>query len=1130
MNENVNKTEINLRPEQIAAIEHDQGNVVVSASAGSGKTFVMIKRIERLIRQKKARVTEILATTFTEASAADMKRKLYSALSKLAAETGDEDFLEQLVEVASADVTTIDSFSAKLIREFFYKVDLSPDFRIVDQTESGVLKAEAIKKTFRTFYKEKNVDFLTFVDKTSVKRSDNALRESVLSLYESLSGETEADAVLATTLFNCTKQGAEETKRSLLERFKNKTESFLRRAEKIAIKAKEADYGTLRTYAEKLIEKYSPALNEQSVYDIINGDYAMPRTFGGKNPTDKTLIKLKDELVRAKDEYKKELARLGECYTNPEEDEKRRATVEADTAVLIRIIKEFEKNYDRIKREENVVDFADLEKFALAILQDREIRTAVRGKYKYVFVDECQDLNRIQNAIVDAVSNDNLFMVGDVKQSIYGFRGSCPEIFEERLAAAESGTGSVIRLNCNFRCSQAVIDAVNKVFSFAMTKEVYGADYKNSAELLPGGVYPKDCVGRAKGIKLIKASAAKNESQAEIYDILKFGDEDLKNEIASVAKLVNEIINRETLNTYYDFKTEKHLPVKYGDILILTRERSSEYVKALVRGLTAFGIPVQSASKDCVLDYLEIKVLTAVLMLIENFRSDVPLATVMKSPVGKLTDDDFAEIVAAFKECKTALTFSEKCLAYSQTGENETIKRKLSDFYGYYETLRFLSDFRSAAEILEKVIADFSLEAYYSSGKYGFGAEDRIGFFLSVLRGGSLPYSVREALKLISSNPRAFDRETSGGKDAVNVMTMHSSKGLEFPVVIVCGLQKLSSKKDESQTFLKDARLGFAVSYYDEQERKIYSTPQRELIKAKKGDERVKEELRLLYVALTRAKYSLYVVSEENKEIKRGSEFMNASRMIEFFPEDFSFEEMEESYLDEIEKIKTADKILIGEQEENAYRQMIADLNFVYPFEEDTALPLKNTVTEIVKTNRPEVVKIDALFKESETKTDAEKGIIAHKFMELCDIGKCFSAFEEAERLTECGLMKKEDIEKIDLAKLDRALKSPALSNAKKAELFREKSFLATFCADTLYPTRSKEKVLVQGVIDLMMITEDGIEIVDYKYSSKTKESLKKSYHKQLELYAAAAERATGKKVVKKTILNLTTGDCADVE
>lgn len=1116
-----------LKPEQALAINHERGNVIVSASAGSGKTFVMIERIIRLLKEKKARVTEILATTFTEASAQDMKRKLYTAISNLATETGDADFYSQLLEVQSASVCTIDSFSANLLREYFFKVGLSPDFRIADETDAGLLKDTAIKKTFREFYRNRSKEFLSFVDKTASGRNDLELRKLVSSIYEILSCEADREKLLNESLYNCSKIGFENIKAQMLNRFTAKSEKFLTEVERIKAQALLKNFQGLVKYCDKLIAVFNDCPHFNSVYQVLDDGLKIPSMSGGRAPADEEYPIIKNQLVSVRDSFKKELSAIKCSFVNEATDELRRAVVETDTKVLIDLVRSFSKNYDQLKREENVLDFGDLEWFVLELLKDQEALTALKGKYKYIFVDECQDLNAVQSEILNALTSDNAFMVGDVKQSIYGFRGSRPEIFEERFNGASARKETALNLNHNFRSAKNIIDAVNKVFSYAMTEKAYGVDYATTAMLVAGGVYPEGNDGRVNAIKLLKSPAQKTATAQGVYDIL--SSESLaQSEIKGVAKLINKIIAEERLSTYYDYKTKEHKRIGYGDILILARGKSTEYVKELLRGLNEFNIPVQSTSKDNVLNYLEIRVLCAVLELVNDINLDVPLATVLKSPIGNFTDDQLAVIAL---ECDLRhATFSQKCGWYLENGEDKTIINKLKCFYEYFNELRFFADFMSASEVVEKVIADFSLEAYYSAGEKSDNAEERVRFFVSVLRKGLPPYSVPEAIRLIESNPNSFNKEFSAGGDAVSVMTMHASKGLEFPVVIVCGLQNSMNKKDETEKFLKDEKFGFAVSYYDETERKRYTTPLRELIKLKKGEDRVREELRLLYVALTRAKYSLYILTEESKEITRSAEFNGADKMIEYFPLDFKFTETNESELDFESKTQKTGKILVGEKNAEIFGEIVNNLEFKYPHAVDTELPLKSSVTEAVRGNQPATQKIENLYTDYENKTDNERGTIAHKFMELYDFTAKRTAKDQAELLIEKGLMQKDDLAKIDLTKIEVALKSAVFNGIENKRVFREKSFLANFTANELFANGSTEKVLVQGFIDLLIEENGGFRVVDYKYANKTAKQLLDTYSKQLKLYALAVERATGLKVKNKTILSLITGESVEVE
>ena len=1131
------KKDLELKEEQKLAINHEQGNLMISASAGSGKTFVMISRLIRLVKEKKAKVSEILAMTYTEAAALDMKEKLTKGLAKEIAKSGDKELYSELLNVRTSDICTIDSFCARLVRVYFFKAGLSPDFKIIDDSDKTLLIERALEKTFASFYENNDKDFLRALAIFKRKRYETTFRELLISTEEKLATEVDSNALIEKSLNNCYGEGLEQVKRLLVESFTDTIKRYMQ-----IIYALEED--SLVTLDEKSVNYLAEIkrlveekiLSVKTVYDILALESLTIPKNRGFNKND--MPDQRADLDFFKEFIKKHIKTFCGSITYKEKEEREMAEVKEDLSAFFAVYKKFSQNYTDIKREENVLDFADLERFTYKLLQDEEVRDSVREKYKYVFVDEYQDVNGLQEEIIKLVSSSNLFMVGDVKQSIYGFRGCRPEIFEEKFKRMEKeNKDSVIKLNHNFRSTEKVLDLANQVFDYSMTLDIYGLDYKKTSRLQPGGIYPEEEVGEAFVYSLIRDTEEDEKiTPNSVYDILgdlEGEDEEESAETALYAHIINQKLGMEI----YDAGLKKKRKATFSDIAILSRTNEGKYIAKIAKGLAKRGIPVATGVADNVLEFPEVYLLTAILRLIDCFMQDVPLVTVLKSPVANVTMEELLKIKQFYDKEKADKNakFYQAYFYYLENGEILELKDKLIKFNCYIESLRKVADFLSAKEILNKVIEDFNLEAYYFASLDGKNAIDRMRYFVQTAETNAKGYSIREFLKLIDKSSKTFEMKLASGQDAVKVSTMHSSKGLEYPIVLVGGLANRFSNRDETPAILFDREFGFSIEYYDKENRIKSTNIVHRFFKERKRLDKIKEELRLFYVALTRPTNSLNIILDGKKETRRNF-FIKANSFGEYLPLSIPTVEIKQSELLLYERQNSLSSVIFSTPSEQAVNNMKRNLEFVYPFKEDILLPLKSNVTEVLKSGNAELVEESIEQPHSKVvavnlpyKTDAESGTIAHKILETYNFNKGDNFNEHIKNLIENGVLTKEQVEKVDLQSLEKIISSSLFKDIKDYEILKEKVFLMNFPANMLYDTSSKENVLVQGVIDLLAIKGDSAILIDYKYSSLSSERLKERYKKQLELYAYAAQKGLNLKVEKRLIVSLMRGEIIEV-
>ena len=1107
-----------LKKEQLEAINHNEGNVLISASAGSGKTFVMIQRLIRLIIEKRATVKEILAVTFTEAAAHEMKEKLKKEIAKQI-ELGEKDLTSELSDVATADICTLHAFCARLLRKYFFVLNVSPDFAVADQTVSDALKSQAVDLAFKKFYQTKDEWFLTAVERYRVGRRDLEFKKSIVSMSEYLKSEAHPEKFIENTIALYQKENFEKCVTDYKDIINQTLDSLINCLEEALDSLSSIEKAKI--FTEELLSDVRLA-RENDLYYFKELDGYKKDLFRNKIPTE--LESAKALAVFARDAFVALIKRVNSHINERKLDERNFSALLEDSENIFGVLKEYEKIYTELKSEENLLDFNDLERFTLKLLENSEVCAEIKGAYKYVFIDEYQDTNDIQEEIMAKITKDNLFMVGDVKQSIYGFRGCKPEIFSEKFERMEKENEKVIRLNCNFRSSSAVIDMVNTIFSYSMTKEFYGNDYALTSMLVGGGIYPEEKKGRAEMHVLLGATERSSESEKpRIYDLKEELNKLQKDDVSAVSLLVCEIIKKELGKTYYDVSSGEEKCVNYSDIAILTRNRNTEYVSALVSGLIRQGVPVASEVSHSVLDYPEVQLLINAVKLLDCFYQDIPLVSVMKSPIGNFTEEELARIVLFFAQSGKKQKFFHEAFTYYLENADGDLFEKVKGFYNYVSKIRFLADFVGAKGALEQIILDSDYENCILASGLGENKLKRVRKFLCETENQGNSYTIKEFLNKINLSSKAFELSMTAEENTVKITTIHSSKGLEYPVVIVCGLENKSRGEETKGLFLKDRKYGFAFKCFDDENKITYETLVRGIIVERNAINTMKEELRLFYVATTRAKYSLHLTYKCSKDYRR-DKFVGAERFINYIPITIPATkwDLEELSFNSIRPEKRT--VLIGKADEEKVKEMQTNFAFTYAYGEDTTLPLKTSVTEINSKEKGDFVPI-ITFVSANDITDDKKGTLAHRVLELFDFNSSVDFIAQVNEMVNSGKVKEEELKEISLEKIGKAISKDLLDEIKNKEIYKEQPFILSAPANTILDRKTTEEVLVQGIIDLLVIDGDTAKVIDYKYSKHGAIALKNRYEKQLNLYSRAVEQILGKKVTDKIIVNLLSGE-----
>lgn len=1125
--------EKNYTPDQRKAVIAEGRNVLVSASAGSGKTFVMIERVIRLIVEGKAEVGEILAVTYTTAAAEEMKQKLVKAIiAEINAGRDAARFRKALSEVPTASISTFHSFCANLIRTYFYALDVDPSVSVADENQAGELKNKALDSLFESLYETRDEDFLYLVRIMGRSRGDDSLKETVKKLYEFASSEKSAEEFLTKAAENITEKSFYKSENELYGIFAAYIKELIRIGENLSSLAESYGYAVYVEYVGELLVKLKTCLNAKDFRSLIKAaGLSVPKAPRTTSKDDEDLAAYKGKLEYFKKKCKDVYDDIREA--SPNDDEEKDLSEYLSTAratkALCRLTIDFGKEYARLKADAAALDFADLEHFAYRLLSENpDVLSAVKQKYKYVFADEYQDVNGIQEAILSLISSDNAFMVGDVKQSIYAFRGCNPDIIAAKFERYERGEGETVSLDENFRSTDAVLAAVNKTFSPIMTKDFGGTDYKNNP-MTGSGKYP---LGYGETI-LIEIPEAEKEKTIKggVYDIVDDVNAPAPKAAFAEGAVVANIVRKEAGGKVYDLKAKREREVTPKDFAVLTRN-SSGFPTEIVRHLKRNDIPVSSSAKNPVGDYPEIKLLKDLLKIIVRFADDAPLFACLKSAIGGVSEAEAAEIKRAAYAAITSdtgdkpaatkkPTFADCYRWYLLSGEDENIRNKLKNFDEYISKIRLLSGFENAGEILSRVLSETGLDLEILSQKNGEIRLSRVERFIAEAGSGENGLSVSKFLTRAESDDGDVSVGSSDGDDSVTVTSMHASKGLEYPIVILAGLGKRFNLDDTKKEILTDRYEGIALKFYDEESKRTKITLPRAAFKERARLNAIKEEMRVFYVAMTRAECKLYLVTSE--PVEENDDFTSI-----LFANKFS-DFIKTKYFD---KKITADDTEIGDGEDvrevyiSKDRPALTDLirknlSFIYPYEEDVNLPVKRAVTSLAEdatTDDDEMTEIRLPV----DKTTRERGIAYHAFLQHAD-----SFYEDAgvllEKIKTGKKLTDEQLALLSEEKLRKILRAPLFEEIRGYKFYKEQPFIAQMAANEISNTNATGDVLVQGIIDLLAVKGDKAIIIDYKYSKKSISHLKETYAYQLALYKKAVEKTLKLKVEKTILFNLNT-------
>lgn len=1074
-----------------------RGKIIVSASAGSGKTFVMIERLVSLILGG-ADIRRVLAVTFTNKAAAQMREKLRSALIRRISEHPQERarLKEQLSALPLADISTIHAFCARLVRTHFYLAGVDPSFRIIssDDAEGKTLGARAMEEVFEKEYAE-GEDLKDLLAVYFRGKKDSHLRFIINSLYNSVRGLADYRSLLENTGHD----GFPAVCSYLAEEYRKRAYFCIDSASELAAYFMESNARAQKVCAE-IAEAASAIANASTLFEMTEAAHTslqisnMPPTTRATGEEREKLLFTRQLSAFCKDLYK-ELSKL-----SPQEEEYARYLDGQERArVLARLVLKYDEALTRRKDEAGVLDYNDLEHCALRVLADEGARQSLNGKYAYLFVDEYQDVNPVQEKILSLIGGEEVFLVGDAKQSIYAFRGSRSEYFVRKTQEFPHS----LMLSENFRSAPAVIEAVNRVFTYSMREEFCGIDYQLRGTMLGGSRY-----GEYSGETVFHSVPdAPKEEQAErgVYSVLQEGRERCDEQAEEIIRIIEGEIGSE----WYDADAGLLKRVGYGDIAVLVRKKTGSTGK-IVSALSARNIPVTTTAKVNVCDYWEARLVIDWLSYLDNAEQDIPMAGAMLSAVGGFSDSDLARIRLRFP---SPYAFREACAQYREKLRDE-ISAKLAAFAQRVKRYRALAQGKRAAEMIGLLLSE-GLEAEIAAKKDG---EVRLRRVRRLAREGE-DCGVNAFLRRLKACSYDVDFSESGGEAAVQVLTMHAVKGLEYPVVILADSDAAFHGAEVSDVMWSE-KFGIAPKSYDTERKIMYTTLLRQATAMHQIAEERRGELNLFYVAMTRAKYRLHILFRGKDGAlspayaKRFSDFVDFTDCEQYFAEE---REAEEPAL--------ARSPLVFEVDEEMKNAVLSVYEKPYVYEKSVTIPVKDSATGIMKRSRtaqqePRQELKDRLGAEPAT---VQEGLAYHAFLQHVVFGR--SAREELARMEREGLLSQEQLALLSGEKLGQILALPAFASLAGKRTHREQQFLVSLSAREIgaLQTDAEDEIVLQGAIDLLCEEENGFTVLDYKYSSHGADRIRADYAAQLEIYKRAVARITGtsEQNIRACILNI---------
>ena len=1152
-----------LTPQQEQAVQLQGTNLLVSAAAGSGKTKVLVDRLLRWLNDSEnpANLDDFLIITYTKAAASELRGKIAAKLTEaIAANPENRHLQRQMQRLFLAKISTVHGFCADLLREYAYKLDLSADFRVADEPECEELRLTVLSKLLEQTYSsiEENKDFRTFVDTQGIGRDDRLISEIILKVYDSARCHLDMDAWLNGCVEAAQVEGVTDAAQTvwgadLMQRAFSRLDAQIETMKRcLRLSEKTDGFEKVSVNLGQTVEQLEFLRSSETWDEILTRktiDYGR-LTFPKKGDQEAA-----DQIKACRNACKDDIARAFRVFAgNSAQVLRDLQQTAAGTRGLVALVRQFAKDYDAAKRSRHVLDFGDLEHKTLDLLlgSRRGGPTAaareIGERFREVLVDEYQDSNGVQDAIFSALTGkrNNCFMVGDVKQSIYQFRLADPGIFLQKYktyGAAEDDSapqGRKVLLSANFRSGGEVISAVNDVFSDCMSPEVGGLFYGQEEALREGVPH-----------------TPLPDPAVELYSV-EIREDTYGEEAAFVAQRIARMLAEGQL-----IRDGQELrPVRPEDIVILLRSPGSVGA-CYQQALESRGIRCRSGGGTDLLQTQEIGALRALLQTVANPRQDIPLIAALANPVFGFTADDLASIRAGQKK---GSVYDALCRDHS---------RKAVNFRQMLEHLREVARMETVTKLMEEIFLCTRMDSLFAAMEGGEARLANLQAFYSLT--ADLENAGRRELAHFLDYLDALEEKGLASADdsstagAVSIMSIHKSKGLEFPVVFLCGLSRKFNKESLRDQVLCDRELGLGLSCADTVSRIRYPAISKYSIMEKTEAESLSEELRVLYVAMTRAKDRL-IMTCSNKNLQAVIEDCALRHHLssrELMTRDVSCpgewilysaisrieagqlhnlggrpgELRVSQYPWRIEVVQAPDTVSGTAQEveirqelpNGAEEQLKKNLQFRYGHLAATKAPSKQTATQQKGRQKDREAEENAQPPRRISRSwrnpafvngqiqGKQYGSVIHSFLQHVNYSACGdpSGVEaEVRRMVERKLLPSEQASLIDCHKIAAFFKTPVGKKLRSGTpCLREFKFSILDDGSRYGDGLDDEQVLLQGVVDCALLEEDGLTVVDFKTDSVSNsgvEDLVNRYRPQVETYAHALERIYRKPVKKK--------------
>lgn len=1137
-------------PAQQNAIDARGGTVLVCAAAGSGKTAVLVERVIQLLLEEAqpVDVNRLLIVTFTNAAAAEMRERISKALSaQILLQPGNQHLLRQQMLLPGAKICTIDAFCKDLVQENFYRLPIAQDFRILDESERTVMEEEAAAAVLERLYQEESPAFLSLVELLSSSRNDDALNYYIMKLHDyvmahpfpnqwldRMVGMYAENIPLDKSIWAALIQAHTRSALSYLCRQLERCDALL------ACDAVLSD--KIRPVIANDLFQINALLRTDGWDQTIN---AFDQLTFQRFPTIKGYADHpeKNHVMAVRKEIKKTMESLRALYCatvqEHKEDMVRLAPI---VAVLAEAVKQFHQTLAQRKQGENALSFADIEHYALKLLvaekgdtfERTELALELRHQYDQILIDEYQDTNRAQDMLFQALSNDdNLFMVGDVKQSIYRFRQAMPQIFTEKKESFARYDGrsfpAQIVLDQNFRSREQVCKFINFIFETLFSKEVGELTYSSEEALHCGAGYP-DSAEPSVGVHILNAPGL-SAKDSDTY------------EAEYLARLIRDKIKAGTL---VSDKAGGQRRAEYGDFAVLFRSASA-HIPNYIKVFKQYGIPVSSEAGSAFFETPEIVTMLSLLRVLDNPMQDIPLLSVMMSPLFGFTPDELG--LMKIEDRKSALY---TCVShYAKTGDVKTQR-----FFETLNRLRTYSVTMPAGSFVRKVFGETSYVAIAKSMGEPRQREANLNLLLEYA-----DYFEQSGKKGLSAFIRFIDKVSesgqklgganvrSGNQKAVSLMSIHRSKGLEFPICILAGNSRKYNNASIRENLLLHPELGAGLKVHNEALLYQYASVPYNAVRLAIKNAEMSENLRVLYVAMTRAREQLILLMTENHLERRLVKLAGAvssgalsSYLVGNMASDGELllscvllhkdAELLRQLAGTDVRLKPSgfplDVRIVKELEEAAQEvglvsavpadpqlvQKIKEkLTFHYPFTQLANVAAKRNASSLdeKKADQTYFAVSRPAFLSSDGLTSAQKGTAMHAFMQHCDYQAAKSDVNaEAERMLSKGFLNERERQVLAQEKLAGFFHSSFAERIFRADkVMREIKFAAFVNAAEIYPElkQSEEQIYIQGIADCVFIENGSMVVVDYKTDRvKEEDELLSRYRNQLRFYCTALE------------------------